>query len=59
MESQAVEKCIICGTPVPDYKPEYCCPGHDCGCMGLPMEPPICSQEYWDELMGKEKGEKS
>ena len=36
-------KCEICGKPVPDYKPEYCCGGHDCGCCGLPIEPCTCS----------------
>ena len=22
--------------------PEMCCSGHECGCQGLPTEPPLC-----------------
>lgn len=45
-------KCIVCGKELPDYKPVYCCNGSSCGCMGKPIEPPICSQECWDKLIG-------
>lgn len=37
--------CAICGKPVPDYDPTYCCDGRDCGCMGQPLEPCVCSYE--------------
>jgi hypothetical protein len=37
--------CLICGKPVPDYEPQYCCSGHECGCMGKPIEPCVCSKE--------------
>ena len=37
------DPCLICGKPVPDYKPEFCCAGHDCACMGAPTEPCACS----------------
>ena len=37
--------CVICGKEVPDYKPIYCCDGSQCGCMGLPIEPCLCSKE--------------
>ena len=47
--------CTICGEPLPDYKPEYCCNGVDCGCMGLPINPPWCDK-CWDKIM-KEKTE--
>jgi hypothetical protein len=43
--------CELCGTPIPDYKPEYCCDGKDCGCQGQPIEPPWCDK-CWDEVMG-------
>ncbi|MDD5650781.1 MAG: hypothetical protein PHF86_10275 [Candidatus Nanoarchaeia archaeon] len=36
-------KCLICGKPIKDYIPKYCCDGTDCGCYGLPIEPCICS----------------
>ena len=44
--------CEECGTPMPDYVPELCCSGRDCGCKGLPIEPCICDK-CWDRL-GKE-----
>lgn len=25
-----------------NYIPESCCDGYQCGCMGLPINPPIC-----------------
>lgn len=34
--------CDICGV---DIEVAMCCNGHMCGCMGLPIEPPICSSE--------------
>ena len=47
-----IAKCIVCGLPVPDYKPEFCCDGHECGCYGLPIEPPICSILCDENLRG-------
>lgn len=26
------------------YEPEMCCSGHMCGCMGSPVNPPICDE---------------
>lgn len=40
---EPLELCLICGKPVPDYKPEMCCNGRDCTCRGLPINPPVCS----------------
>ena len=37
--------CLICGKPVPDYEPQMCCSGRECGCMGQPIEPCVCSIE--------------
>lgn len=39
--------CIVCGTPI---EVNYCCNGFMCGCMGKPTEPPVCSNECYDEL---------
>lgn len=39
------EPCIICQKPVPDYDPNYCCNGRECGCGGQPMDPCVCSIE--------------
>lgn len=51
INTPVIHKCRMCDKPVPDYKPEYCCSGHECTCLGLPNEPPICSNECWDKLM--------
>jgi hypothetical protein len=40
--------CIVCSTPI--YV-EFCCDGRECGCMGQPSEPPVCSGDCYDELM--------
>lgn len=40
--------CIICNKPVEDYEPKMCCDGYMCGCMGLAIEPCICSERCWD-----------
>ena len=37
--------CLICQAPVADYDPKLCCSGFECGCMGQPTEPCVCSQE--------------
>jgi len=42
--------CMICGTTIPDYDPKMCCSGRECGCMGQPTEPAICSDECWDKF---------
>ena len=44
-------KCIVCGTDVPDYHPEYCCDGIDCACRGLPIDPCVCSDKCWDFII--------
>jgi hypothetical protein len=37
--------CFVCEKPVVGFEPEYCCSGQMCGCMGMPIYPPLCSQE--------------
>ena len=39
-----VYMCIVCNHPVEDYIPQMCCDGSDCGCQGLPIEPPLCNE---------------
>ena len=46
-----MHECMICEKPLESYEPEICCEGHECGCMGQPVNPPICSNECWDRLM--------
>ena len=45
-----MDLCLICDKPVPDYKPEMCCNGRDCGCMGQPINPCLCSNKCADAL---------
>lgn len=40
--------CWCCKKKMPDWKPQYCCNGRECGCMGQPIEPPLCSAECWE-----------
>lgn len=30
-------------------EPQICCSGTDCGCLGLPIDPPFCSEECQKE----------
>ena len=49
-----MEQCMICGKDIPDYKPQFCCDGFECGCMSMPIEPPIC-YECYNKLPNKQK----
>lgn len=44
--------CEICSKEI---EVQMCCSGFDCGCMGLPVEPPVCSNECYDKFMNKIK----
>ena len=48
-----MDTCMMCGKDMPDYEPKMCCSGRECGCMGMPTNPPICSDECWDRLMNR------
>ena len=43
-------ECLICNKSVPDYEPKFCCNGYQCGCMGQPIEPCVCSEECYQKL---------
>ena len=49
-------KCEVCGIPMPDYKPMYCCSEYnrECDCQGRPMNPCVCSDECERILVGGE-----
>ena len=34
--------CVVCTTQVFGYRPEFCCDGFECGCMGKPTKPCLC-----------------
>lgn len=40
--------CAICETEI---EVQMCCNGSDCGCQGLPVDPPVCSDECYDKYM--------
>lgn len=47
---EGVYLCMECEVPLPEYVPERCCSGHECGCYGLPIDPPLCAK-CWDTVM--------
>ncbi len=55
MEEPEGEYCEICNKFVEGFKYKKCCNGFDCGCMGMPIEPCICSNECWDKFMDNKK----
>lgn len=42
--------CEICGETYMDEPPVCCCSGRDCGCMGRPIEPIVCSKKCYDRI---------
>ena len=48
-EPEITAECKVCGEETP-YEPKMCCNGFECGCMGLPTEPPICSDKCWEKF---------
>ncbi len=38
--------CIACDKPL-SFVPRMCCDGRECGCMGQPIDPPVCSNECY------------
>lgn len=47
--------CDVCGTEI---EVELCCSAFDCGCMGLPINPPVCSEKCYDIFFSEEYQEK-
>jgi hypothetical protein len=40
--------CVICDAEIIIH---MCCSGRECGCMGMPTEPPVCSNDCYDKYM--------
>lgn len=38
------QACISCEAEFLGREPDLCCSGSDCGCQGLPIEPPLCEK---------------
>lgn len=49
--------CMVCGQDFQGPEPEMCCDGRECGCMGLPTEPVVCSEECYEKGFGKPIGD--
>ncbi|MBF7090472.1 ASCH domain-containing protein [Flavobacterium sp. ALJ2] len=47
------QSCMSCNKEFFGHDPQYCCNGQECGCIGQPIEPLVCSNECYDKLMGK------
>ena len=48
--------CAICETEI---EVQMCCSGRECSCMGMPIDPPVCSNECYDKYMEYRKKVKS
>ena len=44
--------CEICSKEI---EVQMCCSGHECSCMGKPVEPPVCSEKCFDAWILKVK----
>jgi hypothetical protein len=43
--------CMCCEIEFEGEPPQRCCDGYMCGCMGLPIEPIICSENCYHALL--------
>lgn len=46
--------CIVCKVEFLGEIPKICCNGVACGCLGLSIEPIVCSDECYNKLMKNE-----
>lgn len=49
--------CMVCGTKFMGPEPKMCCSGRDCGCMGLSIDPIVCSKECYEKGIPPQKGD--
>jgi hypothetical protein len=54
-EKEVELSCMVCGEKFMGPEPKGCCSGRDCGCMGMPIDPIVCSKECYDHLTGNNK----
>lgn len=47
--------CMGCSNKFMGPKPQMCCSGRECGCMGQPIEPVVCSYKCYDTIINKYK----
>jgi len=53
--NQITLTCEVCGKEFLGDPPVMCCSGRDCGCMGRPIEPVVCSKECFNKIINKYK----
>lgn len=56
-QPQVELSCMVCGTKFMGPEPQMCCSGRDCGCMGLPVDPIVCSKECYKKGLPRQKGD--
>jgi hypothetical protein len=56
-EKQVELSCMVCGTKFMGPEPQMCCSGRDCACMGLPVDPIVCSKECYEKGIPPQKGD--
>jgi hypothetical protein len=44
---------MVCGKEFMGKESVTCCSGRDCGCMGMPIDPIVCSSECYDNIGNK------
>jgi len=47
--------CMNCSTHLMGEEPKMCCNGRECGCMGMPIDPIVCSEKCYDEFINNKK----
>lgn len=43
--------CMVCGNQFKGEEPKMCCSGLECGCMGMPIDPVVCSDECYNRII--------
>jgi hypothetical protein len=43
-------QCIVCGDSFKGEEPKMCCDGSNCGCLGQPIDPIVCSENCFNNL---------
>ena len=44
--------CMVCDKEI---EVQMCCDGRECGCLGKPVSPPICSDLCYDAIMNDQE----
>jgi len=50
-----INYCMNCNKDFLGEEPKMCCSGRECGCMGMPTEPVVCSKKCYDVITNRYK----